>query len=61
LVRSLAGIERSMDIVQLEDVATLRVGSSRSSLTISLDGETARMEPPLNYRIRPRALKVIAP
>jgi len=61
LVRSLVGIERPTDIVQLEDVATLRVASPRSSLTISLDGETARMEVPLTYRIRPKALKVIAP
>jgi diacylglycerol kinase family enzyme len=42
-------------------VHTLRVDSARPSLTISLDGETARMETPLNYRIRPKVLKVIAP
>ncbi|HWI75624.1 MAG TPA: hypothetical protein VNS53_00905, partial [Sphingomicrobium sp.] len=60
-VRSLVGRERPVDIVELNDVQSLRVDSSRPSLTISLDGETARMEPPLRYRIRPKALKVIAP
>ena len=60
-IRSLMGRERPADIVQLDDVHTLRVDSARPSLTISLDGETARMETPLNYRIRPKVLKVIAP
>lgn len=60
-VRSIVGRERPIDIVQLDDVQSLRVDSSRPSLTISLDGETATMQPPLNYRIRPGALKVIAP
>ncbi len=61
IVRSLAGRHRPIDIVEVDDVQRLRVGSSRASLTISLDGETARMEPPLHYRIRPGAIKVIAP
>jgi diacylglycerol kinase family enzyme len=60
-IRSLIGRERPIDIVQLDDVQTLRVDSARPSLTISLDGETATMKPPLKYRIRPGALKVIAP
>jgi diacylglycerol kinase family enzyme len=60
-IRSLVGRERPIDIVQLDDVQTLRVDSARPSLTISLDGETATMKPPLKYRIRPGALKVIAP
>lgn len=60
-VRSLVGRQRQTDIVELDDVQYLRVDSSRSSLTISLDGETAAMAPPLDYRVRPKALKVIAP
>jgi diacylglycerol kinase family enzyme len=60
-IRSLIGRERPADIVQLDDVRTLRVDSARPRLTVSVDGETARMETPLNYRIRPKALKVIAP
>jgi diacylglycerol kinase family enzyme len=30
-------------------------------LAVSLDGEVVRAEPPLDYRIRKRALRVIAP
>ena len=30
-------------------------------LTVSADGETVRMETPLNYRIRPKALRLIVP
>ncbi|MGN6155449.1 MAG: diacylglycerol/lipid kinase family protein [Sphingomicrobium sp.] len=59
-LRSLVGRDRPADIVQLDDVQTLRVDSARSSLTVSLDGETARMDTPLSYRVRPKALKVIA-
>jgi diacylglycerol kinase family enzyme len=60
-LRSLAGRSRPVDVVRLDDVQQLRVDSRRPSLTIALDGETAQMEPPLNYRIRPKALKVVAP
>jgi YegS/Rv2252/BmrU family lipid kinase len=59
--RSLAGRERPADIAKLDDVRQLRVDSKHSRLTISLDGETAEMETPLSYRIRPGALEVIAP
>lgn len=60
-LRSLVGRRRPIDVAQLDDVKHLRVDSSRRALTISLDGETALMETPLDYRIRPKALKVIAP
>lgn len=60
-IRSLVGRARPNDIVRLDEVQTLRVEGSRPSVTISLDGETATMIPPLDYRIRPRALRVIAP
>ncbi len=60
-VRALLGRHRDLDVVQVEDVKQLRVDSSRPSLAISLDGETEEMETPLTYRIRPKALRVIAP
>ncbi len=59
--RSLIGRERPADVAKLGDVRQLRVDSRHSRLTISLDGETAEMETPLRYRIRPGALEVIAP
>ncbi len=42
-------------------VGEVEVSSDRPLLTVSVDGETARMETPLRYRIRPAALRLIAP
>lgn len=52
---------RRDDMARLDDVQRLRVGSGRGRLTVSLDGEVLRVEPPLDYRIRKGALRVIAP
>lgn len=60
-VRALFGRWRSDDVVRLDDVQHLRVDSGKPRLSLSLDGETARMPPPLDYRIRKAALRVIAP
>jgi diacylglycerol kinase family enzyme len=51
---------------QQRDFATFyvreaEVSSDRDALTISADGETVRLETPLRYRIRPRALRLIVP
>jgi diacylglycerol kinase family enzyme len=59
--RVLLGRTRDTDMVRLDDVQTLRVDSRRSLLPVSLDGETLYLPPPLDYRIRPGALRVIAP
>jgi len=42
-------------------VQRLTVASRRSCLTVSSDGETERLAPPLDYRIDPAALRVMAP
>ena len=60
-LRALAGRSRPDDMVRLDDVERLRVDSRRGWLTVSLDGETQRLKPPLDYRIRKQALKVMAP
>ncbi|MFL6728878.1 MAG: diacylglycerol/lipid kinase family protein [Sphingomicrobium sp.] len=60
-VRALVNRTRRDDMVQLDGVKRLRVASRRSHLAVSLDGEVVREAPPLDYRIRPRALQVIAP
>lgn len=60
-VRALFGRTRSDDVVRIDGVETLKVGSSRHSMAVSLDGESVHMKPPLEYRIRPKALNVIAP
>ena len=50
-----------MPMVTIEGVERLQVSSRRRQLAVSLDGEVVRAEPPLNYKIRKRALRVIAP
>ena len=60
-VRALLNRSREDDMVRLDGVERLRVASSRSQLAVSLDGEVVRSEPPLEYRIRKKALRVIAP
>jgi len=39
----------------------LRVDGRHKRLLVALDGELEAMELPLDYRIRPRALRVVAP
>jgi diacylglycerol kinase family enzyme len=60
-IRALLERSRADDMVRVEDVKRLRVGSHRSQLAVSLDGEVVRAEPPLEYKIRKKALRVIAP
>ena len=60
-IRALLGRSRDDDMVKLEDVERLRVSSHRGHLAVSLDGEVVRAEAPLEYKIRKKALRVIAP
>lgn len=60
-IRALFNRTRRDDMVKLEGVERLRVGSRRSRLAVALDGEVVRLEPPLDYTVRKRALNVIAP
>jgi diacylglycerol kinase family enzyme len=60
-LRAFFGRSRRDDMVRLGDVERLRVMALRKELVVSLDGEVVRANPPLEYRIRKRALRVIAP
>ena len=60
-IRALLNRTRPDDMVRIDGVERLRVGSHRARLAVSLDGEVVPAEPPLDYRIRKRALRVIAP
>ena len=42
-------------------VSEAEIGADRPTLALSADGETVRMETPLRYRIRPKALRLIVP
>ena len=60
-IRALFNRAREDDMVKLDNVERLRVSSQRHALAVSLDGEVVRAEPPLDYKIRKKALRVIAP
>jgi len=60
-VRSLFNRTRPDDMERIGHVERLRVSSRRSQLTVSLDGEVVSAAPPLDYKIRKRALRVIVP
>ena len=59
--RALLNRTRPDDMVRLDDVARLRVASRRRHLPISVDGEVIALTSPLDYKVRKRALRVIAP
>jgi len=59
-IRALFNRARDDDMVSLENVQRLRVDSHRGQLSVSLDGEVVRDSPPLDYRIRKGALRVMA-
>jgi YegS/Rv2252/BmrU family lipid kinase len=60
-IRALFNRSRPDDMVYLDGVERLCVESRRSQLAVSLDGEVVSSAPPLDYRIRKKALRVIAP
>jgi diacylglycerol kinase family enzyme len=60
-LRALLGGSRADDTVRVEGVEKLRVSSHRKHLIVSLDGEVVSAQSPLEYRIRKKALRVIAP
>lgn len=60
-LRSIAGtIRQDRDFTVLE-ARRLTVRTPRRTVRVSLDGELWSLEPPLEYEILPRALKVLAP
>ena len=60
-VRALLDRPRDNDMERIDGVERLRVWSRRSQLAVSLDGEVVSSAPPLDYMIRKRSLRVIAP
>jgi YegS/Rv2252/BmrU family lipid kinase len=60
-VRALLNRASDDDMVLLNGVERLRVSSKRPQLAVSLDGEVVRVAPPIDYKIRKKALRVIAP
>ena len=60
-MRALVGRARSDDLVHLPPLEQIKVDSRRHRLPVSVDGETIVLSAPLTYRIRKKALTVVAP
>jgi diacylglycerol kinase family enzyme len=60
-IRALLGrLEPDRDF-SLTKAETIDIAAHGDRLRVALDGETLIMQPPLRCRVRPRALRVIAP
>jgi len=60
-LRALAGsLENAADLA-LEEATSVRVDAPRAHLRVALDGEVFTLRPPLEYRVLPGALRVLAP
>jgi diacylglycerol kinase family enzyme len=56
----LGGLRQDRDFLACS-ATDVWVGTRRTRLRVALDGEVTIMEPPLHYRIRPGALRVLVP
>lgn len=61
VLRAMIGRTRPDDMIRIATEGRLRVDSARSHLAVAVDGETLHLKPPLDYRLRKQALRVIAP
>jgi diacylglycerol kinase family enzyme len=60
-VRALMGTLRQADDFDMLEAAEFTIKSARRSLRVAMDGEVVLMEPPLRYRTRAAALRVMRP
>lgn len=54
------GMRQEKDFIAL-CTKEIWIGTKHKRLRVAIDGEVLVMEPPLHYRVRPRALRVLAP
>jgi YegS/Rv2252/BmrU family lipid kinase len=54
------GLRQEKDFIAL-CTKEVWIGTKHKRVRVALDGEVLVMEPPLHYRVRPRALRVLAP
>ncbi|MGC3969124.1 MAG: diacylglycerol kinase family lipid kinase [Pirellulales bacterium] len=60
-LRALVGLLRDDHDFQTVETESLTIRTTRRQMRVAADGEVTRLDTPLEYRIRPGALKVIAP
>ena len=56
----LRGLHQEKDFVALR-TKEIWIGTKHKRVRVALDGEVTVMEPPLHYRVRPGALRVLTP
>jgi diacylglycerol kinase family enzyme len=54
------GSWRDDEVIEFEKVTRLRVGSKRRQLLATMDGEILTLSLPLEFRVRPKSLRVLA-
>lgn len=60
--RGLIGrLDQQRDFISLTGVTEAEIHSRHAALSVSADGETLHLEPPLHYRVRPKALRLLMP
>ena len=61
-LRGLIGrLDQQRDFISLTAVHEAEIHSRRAALSVSADGETLHLAPPLHYRVRPKALRLLMP
>jgi diacylglycerol kinase family enzyme len=60
-LRMLVGRLHQASEFEWMDLQAFRVETPKKTLKMALDGEVVRLVPPLEFRVRPRALRVVAP
>ena len=55
-----SGTQAMADAISL-DATSVQVNSSKELLAVATDGEVVKLKTPLNYKILPRALRVLVP
>jgi diacylglycerol kinase family enzyme len=61
MVKAVFGRLKPAQDSELIRTAEIEISSRSARLRVAADGELEKMPPPLRYRIRPRALRVIVP
>ena len=61
MVKAVFGRLKPAQDFELIRTAAIEIKSRSSRLRVAADGELEKMKPPLRYRIRPHALRVLAP
>lgn len=61
LARAVAGGLQGASELSLFRTSELRIEAPERSLDVAADGEILRLTPPLRYRVRPSALRIIVP